>query len=288
MNLAEIRQRIVSISQTRQITQAMRMISSAKMRQGLKRATSNDYYIQSVRTAIRSLLTTVSSMEHRYVDRAKSGRAAFVVITSERGLAGGYNNNILKFAEEYMSTYQMERVYTIGAVAHEYFAHKHVDHNADFLRAIDHPELYEARKLSYELLRLFNQKQVDQVFIFYTHLINSMTCEPRVLRLLPLRQSDFPEIELPSQLFPGSFLFEPDPQTVLENLVPQYVVGQVYATLIQAFASEQCARMAAMDAATNNADEMLHTLNLQYNRARQDAITQEITEIMGGMAAGGE
>ena len=108
------------------------------------------YYIQSVRTAIRSLLTTVSTMEHRFVDRAKSGRAAFVVITSERGLAGGYNNNILKFAEEYMSTYQMERVYTIGAVAHEYFEHKHVEHSVDYLRAIDHPELYEARKLSFD------------------------------------------------------------------------------------------------------------------------------------------
>ena len=288
MNLAEIRQRIVSISQTRQITQAMRMISSAKMRQGLKRASSNDYYIQSVRTAIRSLLTSVSSMEHRYVDRSKSGRAAFVVITSERGLAGGYNNNILKFAEEYMSTYQAEHIYTIGAVAHEYFEHKHVPHSIDYLRAIDHPELYEARKLSWELLGLFNQGEADQVFVFYTHLINSMSCEPRVMRLLPLRQSDFPEIQLPEQLYPGSFLFEPDPETVLENLVPQYVIGQVYATLIQAFASEQCARMADMDAATNNADEMLHTLNLQYNRARQDAITQEITEIMGGMAAGGE
>ena len=264
------------------------MISSAKMRQGLKRATANDYYIQSVRTAIRSLLTTVSTMEHRFVDRAKSGRAAFVVITSERGLAGGYNNNILKFAEEYMSTYQMERVYTIGAVAHEYFAHKHVEHSVDYLRAIDHPELYEARKLSFDLLRLFLSGEVDQIFVFYTHLINSMTCEPCVVRLLPLRQSDFPEIQLPEQLYPGSFIFEPDAQTVLENLVPQYIVGQVYATLIQAFASEQCARMAAMDAATNNADEMLHTLNLQYNRARQDAITQEITEIMGGMAAGGE
>ena len=182
----------------------------------------------------------------------------------------------------------MERVYTIGAVAHEYFAHKHVEHSVDYLRAIDHPALYEARKLSFDLLRLFLSGEVDQIFVFYTHLINSMTCEPCVVRLLPLRQSDFPEIQLPEQLYPGSFIFEPDAQTVLENLVPQYIVGQVYATLIQAFASEQCARMAAMDAATNNADEMLHTLNLQYNRARQDAITQEITEIMGGMAAGGE
>ena len=115
------------------------------MRQGLKRATANDYYIQSVRTAIRS---PVDDGIHDGTSICRPCEkwpcCVVVVITSERGLAGGYNNNILKFAEEYMSTYQMERVYTIGAVAHEYFSHKHVDHSTDFLRVIDHPELYEA------------------------------------------------------------------------------------------------------------------------------------------------
>ena len=179
------------------------------------------------------------------------------------------------------------RVYAIGNVAYDFFLEHHLEPNIDYLHAIDMPHLQEARKLSWELCRLFIEGEVDQVFVFYSHLINSMNCQPMVARLLPVRVSDFPDVPLPDSLQAGSLFFEPAPARVLERLIPQYVIGSVYATLIQSFASEQCARMAAMDTATRNADEILSDLRLAYNRERQSSITQEITEIMGGLLEGG-
>lgn len=287
MNIADIRHRIDSIQQTRQITQAMRLISSAKMRQGMKRAAVNDAYVSEVRLSIRCLLASAGQIEHRYLNRAASGRSAYVVITSERGLAGGYNANVLKMAYQHMQTYEPVRVYAIGNVAYDFFLEHHLEPNIDYLHAIDMPHLQEARKLSWELCRLFIEGEVDQVFVFYSHLINSMNCQPMVARLLPVRVSDFPDVPLPDSLQAGSLFFEPSPARVLERLIPQYVIGSVYATLIQSFASEQCARMAAMDTATRNADEILSDLRLAYNRERQSSITQEITEIMGGLLEGG-
>lgn len=286
MNLAEIRHRITSIQQTRQITQAMRLISSAKMRSGMQRAEVNDQYVSEVRSSIRALLANTTDVTHRYIRRARSGRAAYIVISSDRGLAGGYNANVLKYAMHHMQTYEPVRIYAIGNVAHDFFVLHNLAHDMSYLHAIVSPSLPTARRLTFELCELYDNGEIDQVFVFYTHLLSSLNSQAMVTRLLPVRVSDFPDVHLPQGVDGGSFVFEPDAATVLENLVPQYLVGSIYATLIQSFASEQCARMAAMDSATRNADEMLAKLRLEYNRVRQGSITQELNEIMGGMLTG--
>ncbi len=286
MNMAEIRHRITSIQQTRQITQAMRLISSAKMRSGMQRAEINEQYVNEVRSSIRVLLASTTDVTHRYIRKARSGRAAYIVITSDRGLAGGYNANVLKLAHQHMQMYEPVHVYAIGNVAHDFFTAHDIAHDLRYLHAIVDPTLTTARKLTLELCELYDNDEIDQVFVFYTLLISSLNGQPMVMRLLPVRVTDFPDIPLPQEVHGNSFVFEPDAATVLENLVPQYLIGSIYATLIQSFASEQCARMAAMDNATRNADEMLASLRLEYNRVRQGSITQELNEIMGGMLTG--
>lgn len=206
----------------------------------------------------------------------------YIVVTADKGLAGAYNHNVLKLAEQEMAKHKNTCLFVVGQIGRHYFSRKNVTIDAEFL--------YTAQK-SYPLQgegdrrnchRSFERKYLDEVYVIYTKMINSMDMEPEMLAF-PLEREDF---EHPLQKQDHDIVtFRPSPEKVMDHLVPNYMKGLIFGVLVEAFSSEQNARMTAMSGATTSASEMIKELSLQYNRARQAAITQEITEIVSGANA---
>ncbi|MDD3243806.1 MAG: ATP synthase F1 subunit gamma [Eubacteriales bacterium] len=283
-NMSDIKRRIDSIGQTRQITKAMHLISSVKMRKAVDRYEANALYIDRIRTTIKDILLHCGNIEHPFLEQRDGGRIAYLVIAGDKGMCGAYNHNVLKLAQERIEGAKQSFVFTVGHMATEYFNHRHRMVDVEFLHTAQDPALYNARQISEVLVDLYSQGMIDGIEIVFTHMKSTLLQEPQALTLLPLGLETLKDAKLESD-FSGTVQYEPSPAVVFDTLVPQYVIGVVYATLVQAFASEQCARMRAMSSATDNADEMIGRLQMEYRRARQAAITNEINEIMGGTNA---
>ncbi len=284
-SVAEIRRHIGAVNDTAKITRAMQLISSAKMRKAMQLHDNNLQYFQRARSVIRFLLENSGGEEiqNPYFVQRPGKRAAFLVITADKGLCGGYNMDILHLAEKAMEDidYNERFLFTIGYVGSDYFQRKGLHPDINYLHIIQDPSLKSARAITYELETLFNSDLLDEVYVVYTELKRMGVLRPRVLRLLPILPEDFSGAEL-LHTPTNTLNYHPGLQKALDDIVPHYLIGLVYSALVQAFASEQSARMAAMDAATRNAEEMLQKLSLELNHARQTVITQEITEIISG------
>lgn len=284
MNSAsEIRQHIRGVEQTRQITHAMRLIASSKMQKGLDRYGKNLTYMTEVRKVIAYILSHSADVSHPYLDEPRGKRAAYLVIAADKGLAGGYNSNVLRLAWNHMQDKQERYIFTAGQMARDFFEKRGHAIDMEYLHIMQDPSLRHARGISAELADFFEQDMLDEVFVVYTHLHSTVHQEARVIQMLPLMMSGFSDYEAAPER--TSMIWSPDEKAALDVLVPQYMTGIIYSALVQSFASEQCARSNAMDAATRNADEMLAKLNLNMNQARQAAITQEISEIVSGADA---
>ena len=283
-SIADIRHHMRVVSQTRQITRAMHMISTAKMKKGLARYEANLTYLTEVRQTIKDVLTHVEGRKQGYLRRPKGNRAAHIIIAADKGLAGGYNSGVLQLAEEHMKAYEESNIFCIGQMAREYLERRGYVIDIEFAHVIQDPTLYHARQIAETVLELYNQNMLDEVYIVYTKRISTMVQKPEVIRLLPVRVEDFDDVEATVD---GSeeILYEPSVTRLMELLIPQYLIGVIYSALVQSFASEQCARMNAMDAATRNANEMMDRLGHELNRARQSQITNEIAEIIAGTDA---
>lgn len=283
-SIADIRHHMRVVSQTRQITRAMHMISTAKMKKGLARYEANLTYLTEVRQTIKDVLTHVEGRKQGYLRRPKGNRAAHIIIAADKGLAGGYNSGVLQLAEEHMKAYEESNIFCIGQMAREYLERRGYVIDIEFAHVIQDPTLYHARQIAETVLELYNQNMLDEVYIVYTRRISTMVQKPEVIRLLPVRVEDFDDVEATVD---GSeeILYEPSVTRLMELLIPQYLIGVIYSALVQSFASEQCARMNAMDAATRNANEMMDRLGHELNRARQSQITNEIAEIIAGADA---
>ena len=207
----------------------------------------------------------------------------YIVVTADKGLAGAYNHNVLKLAEQEMAKHKNTCLFVVGQIGRHYFSRKNVTIDAEFLYTAQNPTLYRARDIAETVTNLFERKYLDEVYVIYTKMINSMDMEPEMLKLFPLEREDF---EHPLQKQDHDIVtFRPSPEKVMDHLVPNYMKGLIFGVLVEAFSSEQNARMTAMSGATTSASEMIKELSLQYNRARQAAITQEITEIVSGANA---
>ena len=283
-SIADIRHHMRVVSQTRQITRAMHMISTAKMKMGLARYEANQTYLSEVRQTIKDVLTHVEGRKQGYLRRPRGNRAAHIIIAADKGLAGGYNSGVLQLAEEHMKAYEESNIFCIGQMAREYLERRGYVIDIEFAHVIQDPTLYHARQIAETVLELYNQNMLDEVYIVYTKRISTMVQKPEVIRLLPVRVEDFDDVEATVD---GSeeILYEPSVTRLMELLIPQYLIGVIYSALVQSFASEQCARMNAMDAATRNANEMMDRLGHELNRARQSQITNEIAEIIAGADA---
>jgi len=283
-NMSDIKYRIRSIGQTRQITKAMHLISIAKVKKALSRYEANATYFQKVRSTLKDILVHTHDIHHPFLEHRPGGRAAYIVITGDKGLAGGYNHNVLQKAVQHMDEKEEKYIFTVGQIGREFFARRNYMVDVEFLHIAQNPSLFNARAIAYDIIELYKEHLMDEVFVVYTRMISTMHQEPQVIKLLPVETSDFEDVSLETT-YRGDILYEPSPKAVFDLLIPQYVVGLLYATLVQSFASEHSARMRAMDSATRNADKMISDLRMDYNRARQAAITQEIAEIMGGTGA---
>ena len=283
-DITDIRHRIRSIEDTRQITKAMELISVSKMRKAIERYENNLTYFVKVRHTIKDILTHSKDLWHKYLVHRDGARTAYVVIGADKGLAGGYNKNVLELAWQHMQTREQKYVFTIGQMAREFFQHKNQTVDVEFLHAIQNPTLYDARRIASDIVALYEKNLMDEVLVVFTRIESSVKQQPMIIKLLPVELDDLLDINLTYE-YNSEIVYDPSPKAVLDVLVPQYIVGLMYALLVQSVASEHCMRMIAMGSANRNADEMLEQLRLDYNRARQSQITNSLSEIISAASA---
>lgn len=282
-SIREIRLRMNSIQETMKITNAMYLISSSKMKKAKKEHDQTAPYFELLQSAIATMLSHSPELSHRYLCREtgnKKKRTGYIVITGDKGLCGAYNHNVIKLAEAELLKNQEATLFIVGIMGRKYFEKKNVTIDGEFLYTAQKPSIHRARSIAESLLTLYDQEHLDEINIIYTKMLSTVKMEPRVLRLLPLERTRFDEVT--KERYRQITTFVPSAEAVLDYLVPNYLKGLIYGALVESFSSEQNSRMSAMDAATKSARDMLSQLTIQYNRARQTAITQEITEVVGG------
>ncbi len=289
----EIQNRIKSVKDTRKITSAMYMISSSKLKRAKKVLADTEPYFFALRSAIARVLRHVPDMEHRYFDsrswiRPEDRKIGYILVSGDKGLAGAYNHNVFKMAEERIADPGSFRLFVLGEVGRQYFAKKQMDVDTDFRYTVQKPTMHRARVIAERMIDLYLTGALDEVYIIYTQMVNSVTMEAEVEQLLPLNKVTFNDPHMVKDMaavHQEEIQFTPSPEAVIDSIVPNYLSGMIYSCLVESYASEHNSRMMAMEAATASADGMLKELSIQYNRVRQAAITQEITEVISGAKA---
>lgn len=274
----EIKQRIRSMESTRQITRAMEMVASSKLRRAQDRIRDSRPYFETLYGTIAHIACTRPDFSSPYLSRRAGGKVCCIVIAGDRGLAGGYNSNIFKLVSQELAGKDL-CVLPIGKRAVEHFRGRNVPILTEAYAEAADVSIGDCFSLSKQLARAYLRGEFDTVCVAFTNFVSVLSQTPAILPLLPLSLTATQPVDEPAALY------EPDPQTVFDAIIPEYLGGVVYGALCESVASELAARRTAMDAATKNADEMIGSLNLQFNRARQGAITQEITEIVAGSEA---
>ena len=284
-DITEIKHRIKSIQDTHQITKAMELISIAKMRKAIQKQSFSSVYFDSVRYTLKDIMRHSTDIRHKYIDRRPDTRTAYIVVAGDKGLAGAFNSNVLNLAWQHMQSRPVHYVVTIGQMARAFFESKGQPIDLEFTHAVTNPTLHDARGIMRDILDLYDRNLMDEVVVVYTRMESTVSQKPELVRLLPILESDIPSQG--ESTFTGEILYDPSPKEVLNVLVPQYLVGMIYSVLIHSFASEHAARMMAMSNANKNAEKMLETLNLEYNRSRQSSITTELLDMASGRFADG-
>ena len=272
----EIKNRIRSMQATRQITKAMEMVAASKLRRAQTQVIASRPYFETLYAAIHSIVDSNGEFSSPYLQKREGGKVLYVVIAGDRGLAGGYNSNVLKLV---MSEIQGREaaVLPVGKKTVEFFQARKIlcllEHSME-AAAMSMGDCFTVAK---QLCKLFLDGTYDEICVTYTNFVSVLSQTPGTLRLLPLVRQ-----ETGKQNGSSDIVYEPDSEQVFDTIIPEYVGGVLYGALCESRASEQAARRTAMDSATQNAEEMIAGLSLQFNRARQASITQEITEIVAG------
>lgn len=273
----DIRNRIRSMESTRQITKAMEMVASSKLRKAQTEILASRPYFEILYSTINEIVDATGDYSSAYLQQSAGKQPLYVVIAGDRGLAGGYNGNVLKLAIAEIEGNQAT-VLPIGRKAVEFFESVDVTCFTDAYADAAGITMGDCFTLAKQLCKLYLKGEFDEIHICYTNYVSVLSQTPGTLRLLPLiRKKTGREGAKQSDI-----LYEPDAASVFESIIPEYLGGVIYGALCESRASEQAARRTAMDSATQNADEMIADLSLAFNRARQAAITQEITEIVAG------
>lgn len=294
-NMREIRERIESIKQILKITNAMYLISSSKLKKARKAHDDTMPYFHKLQETLEDILEHTPHVRQRYFNRredipAEQRKKGYVIITADKGLCGSYNHNILRLAEQELAKAQDNSCYlfVLGQVGRMYFSRRNnQDHSSidgEFLYTTQNPTLYRAREIAELALEKFEKKELDEVYLIFTDMVGSEAV-PKTVRLLPFERRHFGVDKDGNLKKLPKASFHPSPETVMKYLIPNYAKGLIYGAMVEAFCCEQQARMTAMDAASTSARDMIKDLSLMYNRARQAAITQEISEVAGGANA---
>lgn len=291
-NIREIRSRIKSVNDIMKITNAMYLISSSKMKRAKQKLDDTAPYFHTLQNTIAHILKHTPHNSNAFFNRReeipnKKRKKGYIVFTGDKGLAGAYNHNVLKLADEEIAKGGDIKLFIIGQVGRIYFARKGIPYETYFQYTAQNPTMARARHISNMLVEKFLDKEIDDLFLIYTDMVSALKEEPKVLQILPFRREKFDDVNAknPNRFIHHTATFDPTPEVVMDQLVPNFVKGLLYGAMVEAFSSEQHARMMAMNVATISAKDMIRQLNLSYNRARQAAITQEITEVVGGASS---
>ncbi|MBR1781814.1 MAG: ATP synthase F1 subunit gamma [Oscillospiraceae bacterium] len=291
-SMREIRNRIASVQKTIKITNAMYLMASSKLKKARKALEETGPYFDSLQRAIAKIILHTDLSNERFFATDKEipedeVRHGYIIITSDKGLAGAYNHNVCRAAEEELKKSPYDVIFCIGKSGKNHFErHPELRFRMDepFCYSAGTPSLWLARELADHVIELFLSGELDAVHVVYTRMKNALTANTEMIQLLPLRGQMFPSnIVEDSERYLD--VFEPSPEVVLHKIIPNYVKGMLYGAMVESYAAEQNARMTAMDSATDNARAIVSALSLEYNRVRQSQITTEITEVISGAAA---
>ena len=288
-NAREIQCRMKSIQDTMKITNAMYMIYSSKLKKAKQSLMATEPYFYTLQSAIGRILRHTSDVHNVYFDERKQiaekdRKKGYIVVTADKGMAGAYNHNVIKLAEEHLGECEHPMLFVLGELGRHYFTKQHMPIEEAFHYTVQNPSMNRARNIAERVLDLYKEGKLDDVYIIYTRMAGAVQTETEMLQLLPLKAAEFNHpsmVGVPLE----SIEMKPSPEAVMENIVPNYVAGFVYGALVESYASEHNSRMMAMEAATNSAKDMLRELEIEFNRVRQAAITQEITEVISGAKA---
>ncbi len=288
-SLREIKGRIGSTKKMSQITSAMHMVSNSKLRRAEENTKKFQPYMDKIQEAVQAIASGDNTSSHPMLRERPVKRTGYVIITSDSGLAGPYNANIMKeitrlISERHNDNPESYDLFVIGRMGYEFLENQGYSITNHRIGLEDQPDFSSVKEIAQQSVAQFANEDVDELYIIYNKFINVLEQKVDTRQLLPLSESAVMANETQASNL-STYEFEPDKESILETILPQYAESLVYGALLDAKASEHAARMTAMKAATDNAKELVDDLSLQYNRARQAAITQEITEIVGGASA---
>lgn len=288
-SMRDIKRRKSSIQSTQQITKAMKLVSTVKLQRAKQNAEKSNDYFRCMYSTVQSILARTKNLDHRFLKVGEGGKKAVIVITSNRGLAGGYNSNVIKLITHGELKDQDLCIYAIGKKGKDALQ-KSYEIRADYSDVIEEPVYADAMAISKEVLEGFAKGEISEIYLAYTGFKNTVVHVPTLLKLLPVEvNGSVPEggegsgEETPMDK--ALMNFEPEDEEALNLLIPKYITSLIYGGMVESVASENGARMQAMDSATSNAEDMINGLTLLYNTARQGSITQELTEIIAGANA---
>lgn len=286
----ELKSRINSVSDTKKITNAMYLIASTKMKKAKENLVNTYPYFTAIRREIKRILRTVKEADSKYfypVDYKETNKGTYgiVIITSDKGLAGAYNSNVIKEALKLINDHDDYKLFVIGNYGKNYFL-RHGYEIEDFDYSPEDPTLDEARDITAELLDKYDKGEIRKLFIIYSNLINSFSVETMSMRILPFHRNYFDDKKADEEkAIKNRIEFYPSLNDVIDSLIESYVAGIFYGALVDSFSSEENSRMNAMSTANKNADELIEDLSREYNKIRQMKITEEIIEISAGAKA---
>lgn len=281
-SMRDIKRRRDSIQSTGQITKAMKLVSTVKLQKAKGKAENTKPYFDLMYETVSNILAKSGNINHKYLKAGESDKKAIITITANRGLAGGYNSNIVKLITNSEIAKEEACIYSIGRKGRELLERKGYAMKADYSDVINEPLYTDAKEICDEVLRAFTEGEIGEIYLAYTAFKNTVVHVPQLIKLLPIEPE---EVGKTAQTDDTPMNYEPNEEEALDMIIPKYIASLVYGALIEAVASENGARMQAMDNATSNADDMIASLSLKFNRARQASITQELTEIISGANA---
>ncbi|MFS5338355.1 F0F1 ATP synthase subunit gamma [Streptococcus agalactiae] len=288
-SLSEIKDKILSTEKTSKITSAMQMVSSAKLVKSEQAARDFQVYASKIRQITTNLLKSdlVSGSDNPMLSSRPVKKTGYIVITSDKGLVGGYNSKILKAMMDTITDYHTENddyaIISIGSVGSDFFKARGMNVSFELRGLEDQPSFDQVGKIIAQAVEMYKNELFDELYVCYNHHVNSLTSQVRMQQMLPIKELDAEEAS-EDRVITG-FELEPNLEVILEQLLPQYTESLIYGAIIDAKTAEHAAGMTAMQTATDNAKNVINDLTIQYNRARQAAITQEITEIVAGANA---
>lgn len=281
-SMRDIKRRKGSVQSTQQITKAMKLVSTVKLQKAKQKAEQTTNYFDAMYNTVQNMLAKTKNIQHPYLQPSDSSKKLVIMITSNKGLAGGYNSNIIKLITQGDFNKEDVKIMAVGRKGKEAMSRYGYEIHKDCCEIIDGPTYEDARALAKEALELFAKGEVGELYLAYTHFKNTVSHIPTLVKLLPVEADANREVTEESNI---PMNFEPREEEALQLIIPTYITSLIYGGMMESVASENGARMQAMDSATSNAEEIIDKLTLQYNRARQGAITQELTEIIAGAQA---